>query len=228
MEAVARRGAARLRRGHASPAASRTSTRTARRPTTASSRRAAAAASSRSGPRSRRRRPRRCSRLGGTITHHHAVGRDHRPWYDRERPELFARALRAAKRALDPRGILNPGRAHRPVALDAASGDEEGRTRMRAAYSPRRRERRRGRTSRMRAACSRSTPRAATRKDVPGCGRRVPLVWGMQRGRAVIQTAHQASESLGTQWQGVGADRPRDCARPVGASRLWTPRPTTG
>jgi alkyldihydroxyacetonephosphate synthase len=49
------------------------------------------------------------SRLGGTITHHHAVGRDHRRWYDRERPELFASALRAAKRELDPRGILNPG-----------------------------------------------------------------------------------------------------------------------
>jgi len=47
--------------------------------------------------------------LGGTITHHHAVGRDHRPWYDRQRPEGFATALRAAKRALDPRGILNPG-----------------------------------------------------------------------------------------------------------------------
>jgi alkyldihydroxyacetonephosphate synthase len=46
---------------------------------------------------------------GGTITHHHAVGRDHRPWYDRQRPELFAVALRAAKRALDPKGILNPG-----------------------------------------------------------------------------------------------------------------------
>jgi alkyldihydroxyacetonephosphate synthase len=46
---------------------------------------------------------------GGTITHHHAVGRDHRPWYDRQRPEPFARALRAAKAELDPRGILNPG-----------------------------------------------------------------------------------------------------------------------
>ncbi len=48
-------------------------------------------------------------RHGGTITHHHAVGRDHRPWYDRERPALFADALRAAKRVLDPAGILNPG-----------------------------------------------------------------------------------------------------------------------
>ena len=46
---------------------------------------------------------------GGTITHHHAVGRDHRPWYDRQRPDPFAAALRAAKSALDPAGILNPG-----------------------------------------------------------------------------------------------------------------------
>jgi alkyldihydroxyacetonephosphate synthase len=48
-------------------------------------------------------------RLGATITHHHAVGRDHRPRYDRQRPEPFAVALRAAKAALDPAGILNPG-----------------------------------------------------------------------------------------------------------------------
>jgi alkyldihydroxyacetonephosphate synthase len=46
---------------------------------------------------------------GGTITHHHAVGRDHRPWYDIQRPDMFAEALRAAKRAVDPNGILNPG-----------------------------------------------------------------------------------------------------------------------
>ncbi len=46
---------------------------------------------------------------GGTITHHHAVGRTHRPWYDRERPALFADALRAVKRELDPRGVMNPG-----------------------------------------------------------------------------------------------------------------------
>jgi alkyldihydroxyacetonephosphate synthase len=48
-------------------------------------------------------------RLGGSITHHHAVGRDHRPWYDQQRPDLFARALGAAKRELDPGGIMNPG-----------------------------------------------------------------------------------------------------------------------
>lgn len=46
---------------------------------------------------------------GGTITHHHSVGREHRPWYDKQRPELFATALRAAKRSLDPKGLLNPG-----------------------------------------------------------------------------------------------------------------------
>jgi alkyldihydroxyacetonephosphate synthase len=52
--------------------------------------------------------------FGGTITHHHAVGRDHRPWYDRQRPDLFAEALRAAKATLDPAGVLNPG-----VLIDA-------------------------------------------------------------------------------------------------------------
>jgi alkyldihydroxyacetonephosphate synthase len=46
---------------------------------------------------------------GGTITHHHAVGRDHRAWYDQQRPDRFADALRAAKSTLDPQGMLNPG-----------------------------------------------------------------------------------------------------------------------
>jgi|HubBroStandDraft_4_1064222.scaffolds.fasta_scaffold07430_6 alkyldihydroxyacetonephosphate synthase len=45
----------------------------------------------------------------GTITHHHAVGRDHRPWYDRQRPQPFAQALRGARAAVDPCGIMNPG-----------------------------------------------------------------------------------------------------------------------
>lgn len=46
---------------------------------------------------------------GGTITHHHAVGRDHRPGYVRECPPLFAEMLRAAKAAVDPNGLMNPG-----------------------------------------------------------------------------------------------------------------------
>jgi alkyldihydroxyacetonephosphate synthase len=48
-------------------------------------------------------------RLGGTITHHHAVGRDHMRWYERERPELLGSALRSVKQVLDPAGICNPG-----------------------------------------------------------------------------------------------------------------------
>lgn len=52
---------------------------------------------------------------GASITHHHAVGRDHRRWYDRQRPDLFAAALRGAKAQLDPRGIMNPG-----VLIDSA------------------------------------------------------------------------------------------------------------
>lgn len=46
---------------------------------------------------------------GGTITHHHAVGRDHDQWYRRQRPEPVGRALAAAKAVLDPAGIMNPG-----------------------------------------------------------------------------------------------------------------------
>jgi len=49
------------------------------------------------------------SRCGATITHHHAVGRLHRPWYEREVPALFTESLRAAKRVMDPVGVLNPG-----------------------------------------------------------------------------------------------------------------------
>jgi alkyldihydroxyacetonephosphate synthase len=46
---------------------------------------------------------------GATITHHHAVGTDHRPWLTREIGELGVRVLRAVKAELDPAGILNPG-----------------------------------------------------------------------------------------------------------------------
>ena len=58
---------------------------------------------------------------GGTITHHHAVGRDHRPWYDGQRPDLLAAALGAAKRALDPAAILNPGVLIDPAQPSAGS-----------------------------------------------------------------------------------------------------------
>lgn len=47
--------------------------------------------------------------LNGTVTHHHAVGRDHRPGYQQQAPQLYQRALAAAKRHLDPQAVLNPG-----------------------------------------------------------------------------------------------------------------------
>ncbi|MGW1174917.1 FAD-binding oxidoreductase [Kitasatospora sp. NPDC002543] len=47
---------------------------------------------------------------GGTISHHHAVGADHRPWMSDEIGELGVRVLRAVKAELDPAGILNPGK----------------------------------------------------------------------------------------------------------------------
>ena len=46
---------------------------------------------------------------GGTVTHHHAVGRMHRAGWDQQRPQLFADLWRGAKKVLDPNGILNPG-----------------------------------------------------------------------------------------------------------------------
>jgi len=47
---------------------------------------------------------------GGTITHHHAVGRDHAPWIEAEVGELGLDVLRAVKERLDPDGIMNPGK----------------------------------------------------------------------------------------------------------------------
>jgi alkyldihydroxyacetonephosphate synthase len=47
---------------------------------------------------------------GGTITHHHAVGRDHLPWMRAEVGELGLELLRAAKARLDPAGVMNPGK----------------------------------------------------------------------------------------------------------------------
>jgi alkyldihydroxyacetonephosphate synthase len=62
--------------------------------------------------------------LGGTVTHHHAVGRDHRSGYERETPALFRGALASVKQHLDPAGILNPGvlidPAGRPLGIRGA------------------------------------------------------------------------------------------------------------
>jgi alkyldihydroxyacetonephosphate synthase len=47
---------------------------------------------------------------GGTISHHHGVGEDHLPWMTAEKSSLGIDVLRAIKRTLDPKGILNPGK----------------------------------------------------------------------------------------------------------------------
>ncbi len=54
--------------------------------------------------------------LGGTSTHHHAVGRDHRSAYELETPALLRQALAGVKQTLDPEAILNPG-----VLIDPAT-----------------------------------------------------------------------------------------------------------
>ena len=46
---------------------------------------------------------------GGSISHHHGIGIDHRPFYEREVGPLAVEALRAVKARLDPAGIMNPG-----------------------------------------------------------------------------------------------------------------------
>ena len=50
---------------------------------------------------------------GGTITHHHAVGRDHRPWYDRQRPDRFADGAARREGGARPGRDPQPGRAGR-------------------------------------------------------------------------------------------------------------------
>ena len=87
--------------------------RTARRPISPSTR-SGGTAPDRAVARDQERRGDALIAAGGTITHHHAVGRDHRPWYDRQRPALFAAALRP-KRTLDPQGHPQPGSADRSV-----------------------------------------------------------------------------------------------------------------
>jgi alkyldihydroxyacetonephosphate synthase len=55
----------------------------------------------------------------GTITHHHAIGRDHRPYLEEEIGALGIEILRAVKATVDPHGIMNPGALVPPPA----SGD---------------------------------------------------------------------------------------------------------
>ncbi|HTA12950.1 MAG TPA: FAD-linked oxidase C-terminal domain-containing protein, partial [Solirubrobacteraceae bacterium] len=56
---------------------------------------------------------------GGTITHHHGVGRDHAPWMAREVGTGAVAALRALKDELDPAGIMNPGKLLGPISAQS-------------------------------------------------------------------------------------------------------------
>lgn len=58
----------------------------------------------------------------GTITHHHAVGRDHRPYLEAEIGPLGVEILRAVKNVLDPTGIMNPGALVAPAEASAVPG----------------------------------------------------------------------------------------------------------
>ena len=60
--------------------------------------------------------------MGGTITHHHAVGRDHRPYYQQQHSRVFGKLLRAMKKEIDPCWILNPG-----ILLDRPPGQGSAR-----------------------------------------------------------------------------------------------------
>ena len=74
---------------------------------------------------------------GGTITHHHAVGRDHRPWYDLQRPEPFAAATPRRQGRGRPRRRAQPGRADRPVSRPCASRGDRSAVRRSASAGQR-------------------------------------------------------------------------------------------
>ena len=63
---------------------------------------------------------------GGTISHHHGVGTDHRDWYAREIGPLGAAVIRAVKDRVDPAGILNPGVLVPPAAGEPYERSEPG------------------------------------------------------------------------------------------------------
>ena len=108
-DAVAQRAARRAAATPSSAATSRTCTRRARRCTSRSWRRATAPTRSASGSAPSAPASDAIAAAGATITHHHAVGRDHGPWLADEHGPLGLELLRALKERCDPAGIMNPG-----------------------------------------------------------------------------------------------------------------------
>ena len=74
---------------------------------------------------------RRWFATGGTSTHHHAVGRDHRSAYEVEVPALMRSALAGAKQALDPQGVMNPGVLNDPMGRSVGFAGATARCRWR-------------------------------------------------------------------------------------------------
>ena len=159
--------------------------RRARRRTSPCSRPRAAARRSSSGRRSSARSSEAIIAEGGTITHHHAVGRDHRPWYDRQRPEPFARGAARGQGGGRPRGDHEPGRADRSAA------DED-----RGARPRRRRRPARGRARRARAARWWSIARERTAAVIDERGLRVQ----QRDARRVRRAPARASRGCGSRW----------------------------
>ena len=108
-DAVARALRGRARRTPSSAATSRTCTRRAPRCTSPCSPRATATTRSASGSAAKRAAGDAIAAAGATITHHHAVGRDHAPWLEAEDGPLGLELLRALKERCDPAGVMNPG-----------------------------------------------------------------------------------------------------------------------
>ena len=104
---------------------------------------------------------------GGTITHHHAVGRDHAPYLQAEVGELGLELLRAAKERLDPAGIMNPGKLL-PAEREkpASPGAEPARPAQESPAGPS--------CSRGRPAAGRPGRGAPTGPSARGCGRWAP------------------------------------------------------
>ena len=72
---------------------------------------------------------------GGTLTHHHAIGTEHRPWLAAEDGELGVELLRALAQRCDPAGIMNPGKLLPGLTGRATAARDVGRVAARRAFT---------------------------------------------------------------------------------------------
>ena len=148
---------------------------------------------------------RRSSPRGGTITHHHAVGRDHAPWLGARSARSGVELLRAVKDALDPAGIMNPGKL---LPLSGAAG-----RRARAGTVPAPRGRRRAGP---RVVCRRLVSERSRRCSRPRRPGQLALGAGARRWRRPPEVAEPA------RLRGLREPDARSPALPsVGRQMLW-------